>query len=92
MMEFCAKPMPIVGSQGIALPKLKSIGISGNNFRDIAMDRRQKFGFGMFPVGIWLANRKLFHRFRQYSLAGCQKADTGTAASRLLPFIEHCII
>ena len=42
MMKLCAKPGPVVWSQCIALPKLGSIGISRNNFRDIAIDRRTR--------------------------------------------------
>ena len=36
----------------IPLPRRiwETIGISRNNFRDIAIDRRQKFGFGVFSV------------------------------------------
>src|SRR2546429_4435326 len=66
LMKFCAKPVPVVGSQCIALPKLGSVGISRNTFRDVAMNRRQEFGLGMFFVGIRLCNRKLLYRFRQF--------------------------
>src|SRR6266480_205189 len=66
LMKFCAKPVPVVGSQCIALPKLGSVGISRNTFRDVAMNRRQEFGLGMLFVSIRLCNRKLLYRFRQF--------------------------
>src|SRR6266550_89488 len=66
LMKFCAKPVPVVGSQCIALAKLGSVGISRNTFRDVAMNRRQEFGLGMFFEGIRLCNRKLLYGFRQF--------------------------
>ena len=86
LMKLRAKPMPIVGSQCIALPKLGSIGIARNALCDLAMDRSQKFGFGLFFITVRLSDRKLFDRSRQFPEPGAQKTGTGRAASRSLPF------